>query len=100
MADLDAIRSEAEAAIAAAASTAELEELRIRFLGRKSELTQTLRGIGQLPPEQRGPVGKQANAVRVAIESALEARTAELEAARQDAEEAVREARREARERR
>ena len=85
MADLDAIRSEAESAIASAASTAELEELRVRFLGRKAELTQTLRGIGQLPPEQRGPVGKQANAVRVAIESALEARTAELEAAELEA---------------
>ena len=80
MADLDAIRAHAEQAIAAAGGTQELEELRVLFLGRKAELTQTLRGIGQLPPEQRGPVGKQANEVRVAIESALDARGAELEA--------------------
>ena len=58
MADLDSLRTEAEAAIAAASSSAELEELRVRYLGRKAELTQTLRWIGELPPEQRGPVGK------------------------------------------
>src|SRR4051794_32733318 len=78
MADLDSLRAEAEAAIAAAASSAELEELRVRYLGRKSELTQTLRGIGELAPEQRGPVGKQANEVRVALEEQLDARTREL----------------------
>src|SRR3954452_9445396 len=78
MADLDSLRSDAEAAIAAAAGSAELEDLRVRYLGRKSELTQTLRSIGELPPEQRGPVGKQANEVRVALESLLDARTQEL----------------------
>src|SRR3954454_23121535 len=78
MADLDALRSEAEAAIAAAGSSAELEELRVRYLGRKAELTQTLRGIGELPPDQRGPVGKQANQVRSALESLLDERSTEL----------------------
>src|SRR4051795_6911402 len=78
MPDLDALRTEAEAAIAAASSSAELEELRVRYLGRKSELTQTLRSIGELPPEQRGPVGKQANQARVALESLLDERTREL----------------------
>src|SRR5437764_6938620 len=78
MADLDSLRSEAEAAIAAATSSAELEDLRVRYLGRKAELTQTLRGIGELPPEQRGPVGKQANQVRVALESLLDERTTQL----------------------
>ena len=74
MADLDSLRSEAEAAIAAASSSAEVEELRVRYLGRKAELTQTLRGIRDLPPEQRGPVGKQANEVRIALESQLDVR--------------------------
>ena len=50
MADLDQLRSEAEAAVREAGSTAELEELRVRYLGRKSELTATLRSIGELPP--------------------------------------------------
>src|SRR5436190_7095870 len=78
MPDLDSLRQEAESAIAAAATTAELEELRVRYLGRKAELTQTLRSIGELPPEQRGPVGKQANQVRVALEGLLDSRTREL----------------------
>ncbi|HMJ94676.1 MAG TPA: phenylalanine--tRNA ligase subunit alpha [Thermoleophilaceae bacterium] len=84
MADLDQLRSEAEAAIRSAAGSAELEELRVRYLGRKSELTSTLRSIGELPPDQRGPIGKAANEVRVALEQLLGARTAELEASELD----------------
>jgi phenylalanyl-tRNA synthetase alpha chain len=84
MADLAQLRSEAEAAVAAATSAAELEELRVRYLGRKSELTQALRSIGELPPDQRGPVGKQANEVRQALEGLLESRTAELAGAELD----------------
>ena len=85
MPDLQQLQSEAEASVAAAASAAELEELRVRYLGRRSELTSTLRSIGELPPEQRGPVGKEANRVRQALEAVLERRTAELEAAELDA---------------
>jgi phenylalanyl-tRNA synthetase alpha chain len=85
MADLQALREEAESAITSAGSAAELEELRVRYLGRKAVLTQTLRGIGELPPEERGPVGKTANAVRVALEDLLGRRTAELEASELDA---------------
>jgi phenylalanyl-tRNA synthetase alpha chain len=84
MPELDQLRAEAESAIAAAGSAAELEELRVRYLGRKSELTTTLRSIGELPPERRGPVGKHANEVRRALEALLERRTAELEAAELD----------------
>ncbi len=84
MADLDQLRSEAEAAIRSAGDSAELEELRVRYLGRKSELTSTLRSIGELPADQRGPVGKAANEVRVALEGLLGERTAELEASELD----------------
>jgi len=84
MADLDTLRTEAESAIASAGSAGELEELRVRYLGRKSVLTQTLRGIGELPPEERGPLGKTANAVRVALEELLARRTAELAASELD----------------
>jgi phenylalanyl-tRNA synthetase alpha chain len=84
MADLAQIRSDAERAIREAVSSAELEELRVRYLGRKSELTSTLRSIGELPPEQRGPVGKTANEVRVALEQLLGERTTELEASELD----------------
>ncbi len=85
MPDLDQLRSEAERAIAASGSSEELEELRVRYLGRKAELTQTLRSIGELPPEQRGPVGRAANEVKQALEGLLERRGAELEAAELDA---------------
>jgi phenylalanyl-tRNA synthetase alpha chain len=84
MADLQALREEAESAIGSAGSAAELEELRVRYLGRKAVLTQTLRGIGELPPEERGPVGKTANAVRTSLEELLRQRTAELEASELD----------------
>ena len=84
MADLAQLRSEAEAAVGAAGSAAELEELRVRYLGRKSELTAALRSIGELSPEQRGPVGKLANEVRKALEALLERRTAELEGSELD----------------
>jgi phenylalanyl-tRNA synthetase alpha chain len=80
----DDLRREAEAAIGAAGSAAELEELRVRYLGRKSELTQALRSIGELPPEERGPVGKGANIVKQALEQLLAERTQRLEAAELD----------------
>jgi phenylalanyl-tRNA synthetase alpha chain len=81
---LDELRREAEAAVAEAGSSAELEDLRVRFLGRKSELTGILRSIGELPPEQRGPVGKGANEVKARLEELLRRRTSELEAGELD----------------
>jgi phenylalanyl-tRNA synthetase alpha chain len=81
---LPELRAEAEAAIAGAASAAELEELRVRYLGRKAELTTMLRSIGDLPADQRGPVGKGANEVKVALEALLAERTGALEAAELD----------------
>jgi phenylalanyl-tRNA synthetase alpha chain len=73
------LRSEAESAIASAQSTAELDELRVRYLGRKAELTAALRSIGELPPEERGAVGKEANEAKRALESLIEERTARLQ---------------------
>jgi phenylalanyl-tRNA synthetase alpha chain len=78
---VERLRAEAEAAIASAPSSDAVEELRVRYLGRKSELTEILRGIGELPAEQRGPVGSAANEARQALETALAARRDELEAA-------------------
>src|SRR2546421_5341504 len=82
---IDQLRSEAEAAIAGAASAAELEELRIRFLGRKAELPQLLRGVRDLPAEERGPIGQAANEARRALEALIAARAADLDAAELDA---------------
>jgi phenylalanyl-tRNA synthetase alpha chain len=73
--DPEALRSEAVAAIAAAGDLAQLEELRIRFFGRKSELKQALRDV------RDRETGMALNAVRVAIETALDERQAALEGA-------------------
>ena len=78
---IESLRTEASAAIAAAPDAAALEELRVRHLGRKSELTGILRGIAELEPSDRGPVGAAANATREALEAELAARRDELEAA-------------------
>ena len=80
------IRAEAEAAIGAAATAADLEQLRIQYLGRKAELTLMLRSIKDLPPEQRGPVGKGGNQVKQALEAQLEQRVAALDGAELDAQ--------------
>jgi phenylalanyl-tRNA synthetase alpha chain len=75
---IEQLRAEGEAAVAAAATSDALEQARVRFLGRKAELPNLLRGVAQLPPEQRGPVGKAANVARKALEQLIEARGAEL----------------------
>jgi phenylalanyl-tRNA synthetase alpha chain len=75
------IEREAAAAIAGASSTDALEEVRIRFLGRKAELPNLLRGVAQLPPEQRAATGQAANRARHSLAAALEQRGAELAAA-------------------
>jgi len=75
------IRNEAEVAISAARDADALEELRVRYLGRRSELTQILRGIADLPDAERGPVGKAGNEAVEAIETLLASRQSVLEAA-------------------
>jgi phenylalanyl-tRNA synthetase alpha chain len=77
---LDELRSEAEAVIAQAPDVKALDELRVRYLGRKSELTTLLRGIRDLPPQERGPAGKAANEARETIEQVLDLRREGLEA--------------------
>jgi phenylalanyl-tRNA synthetase alpha chain len=77
---IEQIEAEATAAIEAATGTAELEELRVRYLGRKAELTTILRGISKLPEDERGPVGGGGNRVRRELESLLESRASVLDA--------------------
>jgi phenylalanyl-tRNA synthetase alpha chain len=72
------LQSEAESAIATAGSSEQLEQLRVRYLGRKAELPQMLRGVAALEPEQRGAVGKAANQARQALDALIQARTDEL----------------------
>ena len=81
---IDALRAEAEAQIAGAATAAEVEEARVRHLGRKAELPNLLRGVAELAPEERGRVGKAANEARRSLEALVEERLAALEAAELD----------------
>jgi phenylalanyl-tRNA synthetase alpha chain len=60
------------AAIGAASTTDALDDVRIEYLGRKAELPNMLRGVAELPPEQRGPVGRAANQARKALEAEIE----------------------------
>ena len=82
---IDALRREGEEATAAAADSATLEAVRIRYLGRKAELPQLLRGVAALPAEERGPVGRAANEARRALEALIEGRGAALAASELDA---------------
>ncbi len=84
-AELNRILEEAGKQLEAAAAQAELEEIRVKFLGKKGELTHILRGMGKLTPEERKETGLLANSVRNEIESMLEDK---FEAARKAAKEA------------
>ena len=71
---------EAEALALIASPDADLEQIRVKYLGKKGELTAVLRGMGQLSAEERPVVGQVANEVRVTLEDALAARKETLKA--------------------
>ncbi len=70
---LQAIRAAALESIAATTDMAQLDELRVKFLGKKGELTAILKQMGGLSAEERPVIGQLANEVRRSIEQALEA---------------------------
>ena len=78
---LEQIKQQALAALDAAATPADLEELRVRYLGKKGELTAVLKQMGSLSAEERPVMGQVANSVRAVIEEKLESRKAEIGAA-------------------
>ena len=69
---LENIRLEALAALEAADSPAGLEELRVKYLGKKGELTAVLKMMGKLSAEERPVMGALANTVRAEIEAKLD----------------------------
>jgi phenylalanyl-tRNA synthetase alpha chain len=75
-AQLDEVRARFAPECARAATTQEIEALRVRYLGKKGEITLVLRGMGQLPAEERPAAGQAANEAREALEAALAAREA------------------------
>ena len=75
---LEQIRQTAGQLIAAADSEKAVDELRVRFLGKKGELTGILKQMGKLSAEERPVVGALANQVREDIDSQIRARMKEL----------------------
>ena len=82
---LEQIRLQAISALEGAGNANELDALRVRFLGKKGELTALLKQMGRLPAEERPVMGQVANTVRAAIEEKLEERKTALQAAALDA---------------
>jgi phenylalanyl-tRNA synthetase alpha chain len=77
---LQALEREALDAIGEVSSKEALEQIRIRFLGRKDgRISGILRGLGGLDPEERPPVGAEANRVKGVVQDSLEARLGELD---------------------
>ncbi|MGH7806167.1 MAG: phenylalanine--tRNA ligase subunit alpha, partial [Candidatus Binatia bacterium] len=70
---LERIRAAALGALESCAGEDELEALRVRFLGKKGELTSMLRGMRDVPPEDRPAIGELVNAVKVELEGRIEA---------------------------
>ncbi len=71
-AQLQALQDKALALFAEAADLKALQALRVAYLGKKGELTQVLKGVGKLPPEDRPVIGQFVNATKAALAEALD----------------------------
>jgi len=78
---LEALRTEALQELQSVSEPAALNELRVKYLGKKGQLTEILRGMGKLSAEERPLVGQVANEVREAIEAVIEQKSAAFAAA-------------------
>lgn len=76
---LEMIQNDAINSIEKVDSLEQLDAIRVRYLGKKGELTQVLRGMGNLSPEERPIIGQFANQVRANLEEKLEGKRRELE---------------------
>ncbi len=85
-AQLEAIRQEAQQAIAATDALDLLEQLRIKYLGKKGPIPQVLGGMGKLNPSDRPRIGARANEVKEAIQTVLEQRKVALQGAQLQAQ--------------
>ena len=83
--DLQNIRQQAAEALAKVTDPKALDELRVKYLGKKGELTAILKQMGKLSAEERPKVGQLANEVRANIEALIDERSAALKAALLDA---------------
>ena len=72
--DITLIQEQASSAIAQSRDVAELDAIRVSFLGKKGKLTDILKGVSSLPVEQRPVVGQQINKVKRIISEQIEDR--------------------------
>jgi phenylalanyl-tRNA synthetase alpha chain len=84
--ELSGLRAQARAEVAAAASAAELEQLRVKYLGKKGSLAHALRGMGQVAAADRPAIGQAANEARDEVEALLSAAQGAVEKAALEAE--------------
>ena len=80
MENLEALASEAKAAIEAAGDGAALEQLRVDYLGKKGAITALLKGLGKLSAEERPQAGAQINLVKQELQGLIGERKATLDA--------------------
>lgn len=81
---LEKIKAQAVQALESISDLKLLDEVRVKYLGKKGELTAVLRGMGALSPEERPKIGALANQVREHIEELLQSKVDELSAKAQD----------------
>lgn len=86
MSDLEDILSTAQSAVAGAGDSSALDDVRVKYLGKKGELTGLLKGLGKLSPEQRPAAGAEINSAKEALQEAISARKADLDNAAIDAQ--------------
>ena len=82
---LNSISIAAKEAIAAAADEAQIEEIRVKYLGKKGELTAILKQMGSLSPEERPKMGALVNEAKQELEALISEKKEELKAAAQEA---------------
>ena len=86
MSDLEDILSTALGAVASASDSSALDEVRVRYLGKKGELTSLLKGLGKLLPEARPSAGAEINSAKEALQEGILARKAVIYSAAIDAQ--------------
>ncbi len=79
MSGLEDILSTAQSAVAGAGDSSALDDVRVKYLGKKGDLTGLLKGLGKLSPEERPAAGAEINTAKEALQESISARKADLD---------------------